>query len=540
MAIRSGIRKKRWARGGMAALLVMTLLLSACGKASESAGANQGGQSSSSSPSASSGNEGAEAPLELSIMTITPSATPAADDNVIKRAIEKATNSKMSIQWISNNIYGEKLNLTLASGEIPDLIMVNDPFASTFMNMALQGAFWNLSDYIKDYPNLANRIPDIAWETTKLSDGGNYGVPRPRSVDGESFFIIRKDWLDKVGLEVPTTTDELKTVMKAFVQDDPDGNGVADTTALAAYIDPADLGFGGNIGPVLGAIESSFTGVNGNWKWDEATKQMIFTAFLPETEQSLAYLTEAYANKMMPEDLLSLKLTQVRDLFKANKAGIIVDKTGTMKNIYADELKKVAPDFKYTDFYPLANLNGYNPKGGGYNGILAIPKNVPEEKMKRILELLDTWMNEDVYAIQRDGLEGIHYRVENGEKIVDGEKLKADNASDFNHIVNVSDVVWDTKAGTEEETAANELFQKVNEERAKTYAANIAAGLQSETGQLILPELNKKIQDLKAKIILGREPISAWTAFVEATRKDPQVLKMTEEITESYLNRNAK
>lgn len=537
MFLQTGKRKKRLVSGGIAALLVMALLLSACGKSSEPVGSGNKAQSQTST-NAAAGSEAKEAPLELSIMTITPSATPAADDNVIKRAIEAATNSKMTIQWISNNIYGEKLNLTLASGEIPDLIMINDPFGSTFMTMALQGAFWNLSDYIKDYPNLANRIPDIAWETTKLSDGGNYGVPRPRSVDGESFFIIRKDWLDNLGLEVPTTTDELKTVMKAFVEDDPNGNGIADTTALAAYIDPADLGFGGNIGPVLGAIESSFTGVNGNWKWDEASKQMIFTAFLPETEESLAYLADAYANKMMPEDLLSLKLTQVRDLFKADKAGIIVDKTGTMKNIYADELKKVAPDFRYPDFYPLTSLNGYNPKGGGYNGILAIPKSVPEEKLKRILGLLDNWMNDDIIAIQRDGLEGVHYRLENGEKVVDSEKLKADNASDFNHIVTVSDVVSSTKGGTDEETEANELFQKAIDERAKSYVANISAGLQSETGQLILPELNKKIQDLKAKIIIGREPLSAWTAFVEASRKDPNILKMTEEITESYLKRN--
>lgn len=507
-------------------MLAMTVVLSACGTGSKEEAHKQGGAVPSNDP------------LELSIMTITPSAVPAADDNVIKREIEKATNSKMTIQWVSNNIYTDKLNLTLASGDIPDLIMINDPFGSTFTKMVKQGAFWDITPYIQDYPNLSKRIPDIAWETTKAADGSNYGIPRPRPVTGDSFFIIRKDWLDKLNLKVPETTDELYEVMQAFVEQDPDGNGKKDTTALAAYVSPDDLGWGGNLGPVLGAIESSFLGINGSWKWDESQGKLVYRELLPEVRESLQYLTKAYANGMMPEDLLSLKLTQARELFKRNQAGIIVDKTGTMRKIYADDLKKVDPDFKYTDFYPLTNLNGYNPKGAGYNGILAIPSSVPEEKMKRILQLVDTWMNPEVFEIQHYGIEGVHHTVVDGKKVANSEKLTADNASDFNHIVNIIDLPWDTTAETEEETQANELFKKVEEERDQTSVADLTAGLQSETGQKILPELNKKIQDLKAKIILGREPIEAWDAFVESLRSDPNVQAMTDEMTEAYKKRN--
>ncbi|WP_256022459.1 extracellular solute-binding protein [Paenibacillus kribbensis] len=503
-------------------LLVLSLLLSACGGANSQEGAS---------------NTGAAGALELSIMTITPSAIPAADDNVIKRAIEKATNSKMHIQWVSNNVYTDKLNLTLASGDIPDLIMINDPFNSTFSKMVTQGAFWNLTPYIQNYPNLVNGIPEIAWETTKAADGNNYGIPRPRPVTGESFFIIRKDWLDKLGLRVPQTTDELFEVMKAFVEKDPDGNGVKDTTALAAYISPDDLGWNGNIGPVLGSIESAFTGVNGNWKWDSHQGTLINTALLPETRESLAYLRQAYQDGMMPQDLLSLKLTQARELFKRNKAGIIVDKTGTMRKIYADDLKKVDPHFKYTDFYPLTNLNGYNPLGSGYNGMLAIPKSVPEEKMKQILKLINTWMNPDVFEIQRFGLEGVHHTVVKGEKKPNAEKLTQDNASDFNHIVNIINIPWDTQGETDEETQANQLFKKVEEERQATSVPNISTGLQSATGQRVLPELNKKIQDLKAKIILGREPIEAWDTFVIDLSRDPELKATTQEMTDAYKKR---
>ncbi|MBW4082640.1 extracellular solute-binding protein [Paenibacillus sp. S150] len=527
--------KRKRSLNRLALLLSLAMLaalwLTACG--------DKGANTAADSP-ADAAAPAAEAPLEVSIMTITPSAIPAADDNPIKRAIEKATNSVMDIRWISNNIYSDKLNLTLASGDIPDLIMINDPFGSTFSKMVSQGAFWDITPFIQDYPNLVKGIPEVAWTNTKAADGKNYGIPRPRPVTGESFFIIRKDWLDKLGLAVPETTEQLFEVMQAFVEKDPDGNGVKDTTALAAYISPDDLGWGGNIGPVLGAIENSFTGVNGNWKWDESQGSMVNTALLPEVRDALEYLTAAYKGGMMPEDLLSLKLTQARELFKRNQAGIIVDKTGTMRKIYADDLKKVDPEFKYTDFYPLTNLNGYNPLGAGYNGVLAIPKTVPEEKMKRILKLVDTWMNHDVYELHLYGLEGVHHTVVDGQKVPISEKLVADNASDFNQIVNVIDYPSPPSGETEEETKAQELFAKVEQDRTATSVPDISAGLQSETGQKILPELNKKIQDLKAKIILGREPIEAWDAFVDTLQKDQDLTAATQELTEAYKKRTGK
>lgn len=503
-------------------LTAFTVFLSGCGGGS---GTNASGSST------------ADGRLEVSIMTITPSATPAAEDNPIQKAIEEATNSKLNIQWVANNVYKEKLNLTLASGDIPELIMINDPYGSTFTSMVKQGAFWDLTPYYKEYPNLVDGIPEVAWEHTKAADGSNYGIPRPRDPDDVSFFILRKDWLDELGLSVPTTTDELYDVMKAFVEQDPDGNGQDDTVGIAAYIAPEDLG-GGNVGPILGAIDESFTGVSGEWKWDEEAGQLVYTALLPETREALEYYTRAYKDKLLPEDLLSMVQSQARDLFKGNKAGIIVDKSGTMRKIYADDLKKVDKNFKYTDFYPLTTINGYVSKSDGYNGILAIPKTVSEEKMKQILRLINDWMEPEVYNIQKYGIEGVHYTLDaSGEKVLNSEQLIADNASDFNHVVNVITLPVDYTGETEEETAANTFFGQVKEERAKHSVSNISSGLQSETGTEILPDLNKRIQDLKSKIILGREPIEAWDTFVQTLKQDAKFIQMTEEMTAAYKQR---
>lgn len=529
--------KKRFPRqqsllaGTSILLLMLPLGLSACGASSTPA--------NNTAPAADTSVKGqTEAPLEVSIMTITPSTPTASDDNVIKRAIEKATNSKMTIRWTSNNVYSDKLNIALASGDIADLTMINNPFSSNFRSMVAQGAFWDITPYIKDYPNFQKGVSPIAWESTKMADGKNYGIPRGRDENDESFFIIRKDWLDNVGLKPPTTTDELYEVMKAFKEKDPDKNGKNDTTALAAYIPSDDTTTGGGIGPVLGMIESSFTGVTGSWKL--VNNKLVYTSLLPEVRKSLEYNAKAFQEKLMPEDLLSLKITQVRDLFKTNKAGIIVDKSGTASRVYTTDLKKVVPDFKDTEFYPLTSINGYTPKSTGFNGILAIPKSAPEAKMKRILKLINDWMNTDVSAIQRFGFEGVHHQVINGVKVQIPDKLNADNASDFNQIVNLIDPSLDPIPTTPEGKASQELYDKVKQERSKVSIGDISTGLNSPTAQKVLPDLEKKIQDLKAKIIYGREPITAWDDFVAKMKADPNVIKMSEEMTQAYLKRVGK
>ncbi|WP_347835768.1 hypothetical protein [Gracilibacillus sp. JCM 18860] len=61
---------------------------------------------------------------------------------------------------------------------------------------------------------------------------------RPLSRQG---IIYRKDWAENLGLEAPTTTDEFMEMVRAFTEDDPDGNGKDDTFGLT---DRSDLIYG--------------------------------------------------------------------------------------------------------------------------------------------------------------------------------------------------------------------------------------------------------------------------------------------------------
>ncbi|WP_145946171.1 extracellular solute-binding protein [Paenibacillus sp. Y412MC10] len=496
-------------------ICMVLVSLSACGRSAGSSRDEAGGQNSKGTPERA----------EISIMTITPSTPPASDDNVIKREIEKLTDSKLDIQWISNNVYDDKLNITLVSGELPDLTYISDPFGPSFRNLVKQGAIWDITPYLKDYPNLQKGVPEVAWELTKMEDGKNYGIPRGRDANDVSFLILRKDWLDKLDLQPPKTTEELYGVLKAFAEKDPDGNGKADTFGLSAGIDT-----------LTGTFREIFTGVTGSWK--EEGDGLTYAPFLPEARESLAYLAKLYSEKLLPEDLLTLKTTQVRDYYIGNRAGGVIDKTGTGPKVYAPGLKKLVPSYKEADFYPLAALNGFVPKGTGFNGILAIPKTVPENKLKQILKLVDTWLTPEVSAVQRFGIEGIHYRVENGVKIVDPDKLLKDNASDFNQIVNSIDPALNPPPANPELKELEDLRSQVDANRSKENVPDIGVGLYSPAAEKLLPDLEKRISDLTAKIVIGQEPLSAWDDLVAKTKSDPQFIQATKEMSDAYRKRN--
>lgn len=475
-----------------------------------------GGESSGSQT-----NEGAGTG-QIRIMSTFFSPTPPADDNPVKQEIEKATNTDLNIEWVSDNNYAEKLNVILASGDIPDLVFINDPFHPVFRNAANQGAFWDVSEFINDYPNIKAGISEEAWAATAI-DGKNYGIPRPRPAEGESFFVVRQDWLDNLGLKAPTTTEELYKVMKAFTENDPDKNGKNDTIGMAGQVNPTDMG-------QLAEVEQSFTGAVGDWKETDDGK-ITYTGLLPEMKESLEFLHRAHQEKLIPTDFSSMQLTQVKDMFKAGEAGILEEKAGTMQEYY-EALSQIDEKFDFKNLMPLTNINGYNPKGAGFSGLNAIPKTVPEEKVKMILAMVDGWMEEDVFKMHQQGIEGIHHTVENGEVVIDSDKVLADSIGDFNQIVYVSDPYASSIKPTFPEEVKT-LYKEIQDEREKTSVSDISIGLYSETAQTYLPELKKQAQDLKTKIILGQEPLSAWDDFTASLKENQNFVAMTEELNKA-------
>jgi putative aldouronate transport system substrate-binding protein len=146
------------------------------------------------------------------------------------KAIVEKTN--VYFKWLKapndNNDYIQKFNLTLAGGDLPDLMEATPDLLN---KGGESGVFEPLNKLIDEHmPNfkkLVQQNPKILKDI-KSDDGNIYFFPQISAVKTINLNIFRQDWLDKVGMKAPTTTDEMYQVLKAFKEKDPNGNGAND------------------------------------------------------------------------------------------------------------------------------------------------------------------------------------------------------------------------------------------------------------------------------------------------------------------------
>lgn len=157
-------------------------------------------------------------------------------DNEYTKWLEEKTNIHLEFDIAPMNAdeFKQKLNLVLASGQLPDVIINFGIPLDQQQVLADQGLIIPVDDLIAKYGDefatVMKDIPQIK-EVTSLSDGKMYSLPNINecyhcSLSHKAW--IYKPWLDKLGLEVPTTTEELEKVLLAFKEKDPNGNGKAD------------------------------------------------------------------------------------------------------------------------------------------------------------------------------------------------------------------------------------------------------------------------------------------------------------------------
>ncbi|MFE6167801.1 extracellular solute-binding protein [Viridibacillus arvi] len=223
---------------------------------------------------------------------------------------EYSKKSNIEVNWKTVQVEAlvEKRNLMLAAGDYPELFFAAAFPKTDLIKYGKQGVFLPLNDYIDEYaPNfkkIMEEYPSVKQGVT-MADGNIYGFPAIYDPKFESLQVgtpwIREDWLKKLGLKEPETTDELYTVLKAFKEKDPNGNGKAD-----------EIGFGSgyNIAPFIDYLRGSFglnkQGVmNKNLDFKEGTEEFRFVPATDEYKEILKYLNKLYTEGLINKDVFS-------------------------------------------------------------------------------------------------------------------------------------------------------------------------------------------------------------------------------------------
>jgi len=381
------------------------------------------GRSTGSDPS-SEGAAGADGPTTLKVMTILYGNPPAETNNEAKADIEKRGNVKLDIEFVPADAYADKLSVAVASDTGYDL-MLFEGRSDKYVNLARQGAFHDLTPYLKGKDNL-NYMPEAIWKNSMVQ-GKAYGVPRPRGLygGGEASFLLRKDWLDKLNLKVPTTLDEMTQVLRAFRDNDPAGGGK--TIPMVAFARDEH---------VFGATSAIFYpfGVPNYYTIENGTPK-----YLIQTEgykRYLEWLRMAYAEKLIDKDAPILKQQQAREKFYAGIAGAFVFHVGGLNDANYDLLRKSAPGAELVVVPPLEGPAGRRASvESGYFGLWVIPSSVPKAKVEKIVEFLNFSASEENFIFSKTGVIGVHSsEFKNGIAVQTEEqrkKMTADVPSAF-------------------------------------------------------------------------------------------------------------
>ncbi len=343
--------------------------------------------------------------------------------------IEEKFNVTLTSKGVSWSDYKEKYKLWAAAGELPDIFALDEFNTDTYTAWIDQGVIRPLPSDLSAYPNIERVMnqPDV---NPLQVDGEFYMIPRLSYQSTETWkydraLLIRKDWLENLGLDIPVTYDQYKNVLRAFVEEDPDGNGVKDTIGLThkqlAMLNVFYLG----TTPQL---------VNGAWLYEDG--QWIPPFVASTVPKGIEQLRELYQEGLLDQDFGIMNTGDGQEKFAQGKTGILAQQASPyLIREVKDLWMKYDHDTEFKDavaiISPWANEDGEQLSfvqttfwsETYFNGDMS------DVKMERTMMLFDYLLSEEWREIKGYGIEGVDY-----EKEGDTYKVLLDTTEDGTYV----------------------------------------------------------------------------------------------------------
>ena len=252
------------------------------------------------------------------------------DFGQVKMWQEYAEMTGVDIVWenIPAGTATEKLNMAFASNQLPDVFLKFNISANNQIKFgSTEGYLVNLAEndllptYAPNFYAYMKAHPTVESSIT-LPDGAIYSFPQiiesiPNKVAAKMF--INKTWLDKLNLEMPTTTEELYPVLKAFNEKDPNRNGEADEIPFSApnfnYIYYSLIGaFGGGNRGVHDTLVDA----------DPETGYPRILGASDAWKEMLQYCNKLYTEGLLDNGIFTMKSAQFTASAAEDKLGVFV------------------------------------------------------------------------------------------------------------------------------------------------------------------------------------------------------------------------
>ena len=419
------------------------------------------------------------------------------------------------VEWNGGTTYNEQLNLMIAAGEMPDMFNPNGMETTLIKS----GALLDLTPYLEKYaPNLYNLIGEEVWGSVRANDPTGEGKIWyiPSVIYGRNAPMIRKDWLDKLGLAMPKTQAELVDVLKAFYEKDPNGNGIADELPSGGR---AEARWMGQFFAMFGVAMWE-----GYPQWDLYDGELTYSAVTQNMKDALQFIAQLYQDGLLdPETLLNNK-SQWDGKINAGNVGIWEHIPQECYN-YAEAIYEstgVQPDIAVL---PVIDADGYEGKGfytgRKLSGIeFVVAKTDDEKKIMAVMQLLNAYGDTSKWMDFYNGVEGMHSVTKDGVT----SRLPDDKTTQQNLILTPYNTIstpefqlelLTSQLGTDREWAISQAIRNVKELAQYTHLPAGDGIPNSIYGEYADIQNRTLYVEYATKIITGEYSIDKFDEFVD-------------------------
>ncbi len=271
------------------------------------------------------------------------------------RLYEEVLGIRITYDWTAaGSMYRQKFGVSMASGQLPDVIRVN---AEQLRQLSNAGLIQDLSEVYDTYATpLTKRIlleeGSFPFDAATM-DGKLMGIPETvSSIEGAMFLWIRSDWLTKFGLKPPQTMEDVLMISKAFTERDPDHNGLHDSygLALADYL----------WSPVVG-IKGFMAGYGAypNIWVEDGNGRLVFGGIQPEVKQALLALQAMYRQEQLDAEFAWKDGNKAKSLIAQGKIGMMYGEQ--WGSFFVQPSREADPQADWRA-YPIVSVSGEAPK----------------------------------------------------------------------------------------------------------------------------------------------------------------------------------
>jgi putative aldouronate transport system substrate-binding protein len=241
------------------------------------------------------------------------------ETNHMTGILERDANVELDFVLFPPTDYINKLNLMVMAGgtELPDIIIANPGDAMVYQ-WAREGAIVPLTKYFKD-PKLSPHTQEAIKRTgvnfldqVTSPDGEIYGVPQFNQSYGNEYpdkIWYYEPWLKKLNLKTPETPEEFRTVLRAVVTKDPNGNGKADEVGISGLPPMGDW---------FRFLMNSFTNVGNGNQLAVSDGKLSLAYMNPQWREGLKYIRSLIAEGLIPIENLTQDRAQANTILNAD------------------------------------------------------------------------------------------------------------------------------------------------------------------------------------------------------------------------------